>query len=43
MDNSLSPKIRQEEFFIFTKFFFGTTLDKYFRHKKPDFPSEKEA
>jgi len=41
-DHSRLQKILQEEFVFFLKIFFGTTLDKIIRHKKPDFPSEKE-
>jgi len=38
--HSHSKKIRQAEFLFFAKIFFGTTLDKHFRHKKPVFSSE---
>lgn len=41
-DHSRLQKNLQEEFVFFLKIFFGTTLDKFFRHKKSAFPSENQ-
>ncbi|NBU69412.1 MAG: deoxyribodipyrimidine photo-lyase [Verrucomicrobia bacterium] len=41
-DHSHPKKNLQEEFLFFQKKFFGSALDKTFRHKKPGFPSEKQ-